>query len=105
MNTLTRLAQNIPNRESIKWFIEDQTFSPLYDSAPLPSPSNPHPPSRQQVVSLSQSSYVSPPELTDWRRMGGGAKSYDDEKILALYKSLCRWFRFAQLAKGKKFRP
>ncbi len=22
-----------------------------------------------------------------------------------LYKALCRWFRFAQLAKGKKFRP
>jgi hypothetical protein len=36
---------------------------------------------RQQIASLSQSSYVSPGELSD-RRGGGGAKLYDDEKVL-----------------------
>jgi hypothetical protein len=40
--------------------------------------------SRQQVVSLSQSSCASPVELTDGRRGGGGgwggAKSYDGEQ-------------------------
>jgi hypothetical protein len=25
--------------------------------------------------------------------------------VLELLNNLCRWFRFAQLAKGKKFRP
>ncbi len=43
-----------------------------HDSAPLPSPS---PLSRRQVVSLSQSSYVSPVVLTDRRRGGGWARS------------------------------
>jgi hypothetical protein len=41
-------------------------------------------PSRQQAVSLSQSSCVSPVELTDGRKAGkgvGGAKSYDREKV------------------------
>jgi hypothetical protein len=44
---------------------------------------------------------------------GRGANSDDDWReslVLLLPKSihilvLCRWFRFAQLAKGKKFRP
>jgi len=49
----------------------------------------PPPPSRQQVGSLSQSSCVSPVELTDDKREGegagggrggGGAKLYDGEK-------------------------
>jgi hypothetical protein len=40
----------------------------------LPHPS---PLSRQQVVSLSQSSCVSPIQLTDGREGGEGAKSYD----------------------------
>jgi hypothetical protein len=42
----------------------------------------PAPISRLQVVSLSQSSYVSPVELTNGRggRSEGGAKSYDHEK-------------------------
>jgi len=57
--------------ESIdKRLIKDQAFllSCLVDSAPRPSRS---PLARQQVVSLSQSSYVSPVELTD-RRGGRG---------------------------------
>ncbi len=38
--------------------------------------------SRQQIVSLSQSAYVSPVELADWERGKGmeGAKSCDREK-------------------------
>ncbi len=52
-----------------------------YDSAPRPSPSAV---SRQQVISLSQSSCVSPVQLIDGRGgvEGGerGAKSYDYEK-------------------------
>ncbi len=46
--------------ESIEWFIEDQAFL--------------------QVVSFSQSSCVSPVELTDGRGGGRGTKSYDLEK-------------------------
>ncbi len=63
--------------ENIELFVEDQAFLRSYDSALRP----PTPPlSRLQLVSLSQSSCVSPIELTD-RRMGGrGAKSYDSEK-------------------------
>ncbi len=30
---------------------------------------------------------------------------YSSYTLLKLNKVLCRWFRFAQLAKGKKFRP
>ncbi len=48
-----------------------------YDSAPRPPPS--HPTYCQPVVSLSQSSCVSPVELIDARR-GGRAKSDDGEK-------------------------
>ncbi len=65
--------------ESIEWSIEDQAFSQSHYFAPPP----PFPLSHQQVVSLSQSSSVSPVELTDRRvgeRNGEGAKSYDSEK-------------------------
>jgi hypothetical protein len=56
--------------------IEEKTFSPSFDSAPPPSPLS----HQQVVVSLSQSAYVSPDELTDEREGGcggggGGAKS------------------------------
>jgi hypothetical protein len=66
--------------ESIELFIEEHAFLQSYDSSSLPSPS---PLSRQQIVSLSQSSCVSPVEFTD--RGGGelsgrGAKSYDRKK-------------------------
>ncbi len=51
--------------ESIEWIIEEQAFSLSYDLAPPPSP----PPfSRQQVVSLSQSSCVS---SFEFEREGG----------------------------------
>jgi hypothetical protein len=40
----------------------------------------PYPLSRLQVVSFSQSSCVSPVELTDERGCGGGAKSYAARK-------------------------
>ncbi len=46
--------------ESIEWFIEDQTFSPSYDLAPPPPP-------LVSKLSPSQSSCVSPVELTDGR--------------------------------------
>ncbi len=46
--------------ESIEWFMEDQAFLPTLFSL-----------SRQEVVSLSQSSSVSPVELTDRRREEG----------------------------------
>jgi hypothetical protein len=57
-----------------------------YNSAPRPSPL---PLSRQQVISLSQSSCVFPVELTDGRK-GGGVGGMRES--LALYKkcnSLC----------------
>jgi hypothetical protein len=70
--------------ESIDRCVEDQAFSPSDDLAP-PHPLLP-PSSRQQVVALYLSSYVSPFELTDGR--GGGAKSCDGEKAW----SSCRPF-------------
>ncbi len=40
-------------------YLEDQAFSPSYDLAPAPPP-----PLRMKVDCLSQSSYVTPVELT-----------------------------------------
>ncbi len=70
--------------ESIEWFKEDQAFSQSYVLASPP----PNPLFRQQVVSLSQSSCVSPVQLTDGRggKRGGEAKSYDVKKAWVLYK-------------------
>ncbi len=54
--------------------MEDQAFLGSYDSAPRP------PPPLQQIVSLSQSSCVSPVQLTEGRVGGGGgrgAESYE----------------------------
>ncbi len=56
------------------WIIREgqpDAFSPLYDLAPPPPPS-PNPLFRQQIVSLAQSSCVSPVELTDGRGQGQG---------------------------------
>jgi hypothetical protein len=72
--------------ESIELFIEDQAFSPSYELSPTP-PYNPF--SRDQVVSLSQSSYGSPIELTD-RRGGEGVEEEPNDtttRKLVLYKS------------------
>jgi hypothetical protein len=55
--------------ESIECIIEDKAFLPSYDLAPSPPP-----PSCQQVASLSQSSCVSPVELTDGIAGGGEEK-------------------------------
>ncbi len=63
-----------PFPESIEWLIEEQAFSPSYDFSP------PTPRSRQQVVPLSQSSCVSPVNLTEWGGGGRGAKLYGREK-------------------------
>ncbi len=77
-----------PGFLAVEWF----GFFPLH---------SPYLSSRQQVVSLSQSSSVSPVELTNDRRRGGGrtlksagAKSYDGEKasssiILSGHKVVC----------------
>ncbi len=56
-------ANTAPERytESIEWFVEGQAFLQSYDSAPPP------PLSRQRVVSLFQSSCVSPVEITGVR--------------------------------------
>ncbi len=71
--------------ESNEWFIEDKAFLRLYYLAP-PSPPPPFPfINWQQIVSVSQTSCVSPVELTDgiggegaaW----GGSKTYDREKV------------------------
>ncbi len=59
---------------SIQWFIEDHAFLPSDNLAPPPPPPLP---SRQIVVSLSQSSFVSPVDRSwgsGWG--GGGGKSY-----------------------------
>jgi hypothetical protein len=66
---IQKLGALSPFAESIKSFIEDQAFSLSYYLATPP----PHPPlSRQQVISLSQSSCVSPIKLTDGMGGGGG---------------------------------
>jgi hypothetical protein len=74
--------------EIIECLIEDQALSPSFDLAPPPPPLHIF---RQQVVSHSQSSCVSPGELTDG---GAGAKSYAGEKALGLvlyqsFNTLC----------------
>ncbi len=50
--------------ENIKWFMEDQAFLPSYHLAPPTT----FPLSREQVVSRSQSSCMSPVDLSDGRR-------------------------------------
>jgi len=70
--------------ECIEWFVDGQAFLRSYYSAPPPPP---YPLSSHQVVSLSQSSCVSPGRsYTDGRGRGRGANPYDLEKSLALYK-------------------
>jgi hypothetical protein len=55
--------------KSLKWILEDQAFSPSYNLAHPP-----HSPSRHQVGSLPQSSFVSHFELTDGSGVGGRGK-------------------------------
>ncbi len=73
--------------ESIEWFIEDQSFLPSYDLAPPPPPL-----SRQQVVSLSQSSWCRQSSLLtgEWGfGCGGGAWSSINHSTL----SVCSFLR------------
>ncbi len=81
----TSCGPSILHLESIKWFLENQAFSPSYDLAPSP-PSHPF---RQQVVSLYQSSGVSPVQLTEGRGRRGCGRSQIIRwrESLVLYKS------------------
>jgi hypothetical protein len=57
--------------------MKDQAFLRSYDLAPAPTP-----PSRQHVISLSQSSCGPPIELTNergWKGEAVGAKSYNPQ--------------------------
>ncbi len=91
--------------ESIKGFIEDQAFSPSYDLAPAS-------PSHVSTVSLSQSSCVSPVELSDGRGGGGSGRSqsYDRQKawssinhsILSVLKSR-RWLTILSESKNYNY--
>ncbi len=75
------LSWQIP--ESIEWFIEDQAFAPRHPLTPSPV----------SKLSLSQSSCVSPVELTVWRGEGDGAKSYDREIVwssIHQFNTLCQ---------------
>ncbi len=66
--------------ESIEWFVEDQTFSPLYDLAP------PHPLSPPVIkLSLFLSHLVGRrTEVIDWR----GRRGWGRSKIIRLRESL-----------------
>jgi hypothetical protein len=61
--------------ESIEWFKEDQTLSPLYDLAPPPSLPLPLP----SASCLSFSFFLCVAGRAYWRG-GGGTKSYDSEE-------------------------
>ncbi len=95
--------------ESIKWFLEGQTFSRSSDLAPRPPTL-----SRHQVASLSQSSCVSPGRVY-WRKRGGrGAESFDGKWAWTLYKSFstlrlllsiffsCKFTRWGEFTAGRK---
>ncbi len=74
-----------------KVFIEGQVFSPCYYLAPPLTPLHPSPVS-YIVVSLSQSSCVSPVQPIDGDGRGGewgegGARSYDVEKAMPSIKN------------------
>ncbi len=78
-------VRSLPSPFRIEWFIEEKAFSLSYDLAPIPllPLSHPLPLFPKQIVSLSQSSCVSPVELTyGWVGFGdgGGSKSHDSEK-------------------------
>ncbi len=64
--------------ENIEWFVEDQAFSPSYDSAPP----HPLPPPLPSASCLSFSVFLcGGREYTGWRGGAGGAtKSYDGKK-------------------------
>jgi hypothetical protein len=57
--------------------------------------------------SNSKKSRRSPFKIERWTRVHfrGNTLVFENFHMLEFLKLLCRWFRFAQLAKGKKFRP
>jgi hypothetical protein len=71
--------------------IEDQALSSSYDWAPYPTPFIL---SLQQVVSLCQSSCVSPVELTDGR--GGGGGGLGDKSPVLYILNCCKPNTFSQ---------
>ncbi len=81
-----RKGGTVEQRVVIGWFIENQAFTRLYDSASRLPPF----PLSMKVVSHSLSSFVSPVKLTDER---GGGRGWARSKIvrprvsLVLYKS------------------
>jgi hypothetical protein len=77
--------------DNIELFMEDQAFSLSYELAP-----NPPPPLlfRQEIVPLSQSTCVSPVELTDKGGGGRGAKSYGSDKV---WSSLNNFILFVEM--------
>jgi hypothetical protein len=80
LRKLAYLLLLVSQPKIIEWLLENQAFLRSYDSAPRPPLPHLH---RQQLVSLSQSSCVSPVQLTDGRgggRGGRGAKSYYHHK-------------------------
>ncbi len=66
-----------PPKKSIEWFIGPSFFAGSFDSDTRPPR---HPLSHQQLFSISQSSCVSPVQLTEGRAGGWGAESYDRKK-------------------------
>ncbi len=91
---VTAVEEGHFSSESIEYFIEAQANSPSYDLAPLP-PATPFPVRKLTCVYLSQSSCVSPVQLTDERgeRGWGGAKGYDERRgclvICKSFNTLC----------------
>ncbi len=65
--------------KSIEWFIEDQAFLLSYDLAPPPRPPSLYS-TVSKRVSLSQSSCVSPVELTDGEGRRGWVGSHNSKK-------------------------
>jgi hypothetical protein len=75
--------------DSVEWFVEDQAFLPSHDLAPPPP--LPHF-VMHQVVSLSQSSCLSPVELTD-RGVGWGRSQIiwqrESQVLFKSFRALC----------------
>jgi hypothetical protein len=60
---------------------------------------------KRPIQCLASSEILTP--HPGWRGVGGSIvrKTPDIALYSTVYTYVCRWFRFAQLAKGKKFRP
>ncbi len=76
--------QKVLNHKQL--FIENQAFSSSYDLAP-PNPLRPL--SSQQVFSPSQSSCLSPVELTNWKGRSHIKRRRDSQVLYKSFNSLC----------------